>query len=116
MRVLVCGGRDYHDMNYVDEVLSEIQPTVIIEGGARGADFLAANWARSNLSADALVTFTADWDAHGKAAGPIRNQKMLVEGKPDLVVAFPGGKGTADMISRAIRAGVPVRLATEPQP
>lgn len=47
---------------------------------------------------------------NGKAAGPIRNQRMLDEGKPDLVVAFPGGRGTADMVRRAKAAGVPVRL------
>jgi hypothetical protein len=46
---------------------------------------------------------------HGRAARPIRNQRMLDEGKPDLVVAFPGGRGTTDMIRRAERAGVPVR-------
>jgi len=116
MRVLVCGGRDYHNRSHVNAILSEIKPTVIIEGGAKGADFLAADWARSNIEADSLLTFHADWERNGKAAGPTRNQKMLDEGKPDLVVAFPGGRGTADMISRAIRAGVPVHLATEPQP
>ena len=115
MRVLVCGGRDYHNSNHVNDALSEIRPSVVIEGGARGADFLAADWARANLGVDALITFRADWERNGKAAGPIRNQKMLDEGKPDLVVAFPGGRGTADMISRAIRAGIAVRLATDPQ-
>lgn len=53
--------------------------------------------------------FKADWDKHGKAAGPIRNQQMLDEGKPDLVLAFAGGKGTDDMCRRARAAGVEVR-------
>jgi hypothetical protein len=52
--------------------------------------------------------FPADWEKYGKAAGPIRNQQILVEGKPDLVVAFQGGRGTANMVSRAQQAGVPV--------
>lgn len=50
------------------------------------------------------------WKDHGKAAGPIRNQLMLDDFKPDLVVAFPGGKGTADMVKKAQDAGVTVIL------
>jgi hypothetical protein len=52
--------------------------------------------------------YPADWRLHGRAAGPIRNTLMLVEGRPDLVVAFPGGQGTADMTKKALRAGVKV--------
>jgi hypothetical protein len=50
----------------------------------------------------------ADWFSHGKAAGPIRNQEMLAMEAPALVVAFPGGRGTADMVRRARKAGVDV--------
>src|SRR5262249_16770583 len=46
-----------------------------------------------------------EWDELGKKAGPLRNQRMLDEGKPDLVVAFPGGGGTKDMVRRAVQAG-----------
>ena len=109
MRVLVCGGRDYNNQERVFAVLDEINPTFIIEGGARGADTLAWLWARRRLDPDQRQQFQARWDQHGKAAGAIRNRQMLEEGKPDLVVAFPGGKGTADMIRQAKRAGVPVR-------
>jgi hypothetical protein len=49
----------------------------------------------------------ADWRKYGAAAGPIRNQRML-EGPPDIVVAFAGGKGTADMVQRARAAGIAV--------
>jgi hypothetical protein len=52
--------------------------------------------------------FPAQWDRYGEAAGPIRNAWMLEFGKPDLVVAFPGGRGTADMISKARKAGIEV--------
>jgi len=44
-----------------------------------------------------------EWDELGKKAGPLRNQRMLDEGKPDLVVAFPGGGGTKDMVSARLR-------------
>lgn len=113
MRVLVCGGRDYSDIERVYAELDSIHQarpiTCIIEGGAKGADYLACRWsAARGLSEHAR--FNADWTLHGKAAGPKRNQKMLDEGKPTLVVAFPGGRGTADMISRAKKAGVVVRI------
>lgn len=110
MRVLVCGGRDYHDWDRLRAVLDDIPITVMVEGCARGADSLAERYAT-------LVTidnehYPADWDRHGKAAGPIRNKQMLDEGLPELVVAFPGGRGTANMIEQAERAGVPVRRVT----
>lgn len=107
MRVLVCGGRDYDNVARAEEVLDALDIDVIIEGGARGADNLGYQYAYRH---DILVeTFPARWDRHGKAAGPLRNQRMLDEGKPDLVVAFPGGRGTADMVRRAKKAGVPVK-------
>jgi len=83
------------------------KPLVIIHGDAPGADQLADKWAR--LSQVAVRRHPADWTELGRAAGPIRNQEMLEEEKPDIVVAFPGGRGTADMVIRAREAGVPVR-------
>lgn len=107
MRVLVCGGRDYAYYTTVASVLREIKPTVIIHGGARGADYLASVWAVTHNIPE--HPYPADWNKHGKAAGPIRNQQMLDEGQPDLVIAFPGGRGTADMVKRAKKAGITVR-------
>lgn len=106
-RVLVCGGRNYADRARVYKVLDELRPSVVIHGAARGADTLAANWAYTRGVEQ--LPFPADWEAHGRGAGPRRNAKMLAEGKPDLVVAFPGGNGTADMVARSRRAGVQVR-------
>ena len=80
--------------------------TVIIHGAAKGADSLASEWAALNEVKEEV--FPADWKTHGRAAGPIRNQQMLDEGKPDLVIAFPGGRGTADMVKRARKAGIEV--------
>jgi DNA-binding MurR/RpiR family transcriptional regulator len=63
------------------------------------------------------LSYPADWEAYGKAAGPIRNQRMLDEGKPDLVIAFsdlPTTSGTYDMIKRAKAAGIPVYLVSRP--
>lgn len=110
MRVLVCGGRDFDNYEDLAAALRKVDNarriTLLIEGGASGADALARRWAEAR--GIPVQTFKADWARWGKAAGPTRNQRMLDEGKPDLVVAFPGDTGTADMIGRAQRAGVPV--------
>lgn len=125
MRVLVCGGRDYNDYDKVRKVLYDIADEFalwstpdeygnalpygleVIHGGAKGADDLADQWAVVNWCK--IHEFKADWDKHGKAAGYIRNKQMLEEGQPDLVIAFPGGKGTAMMKDIARKAGVEVR-------
>lgn len=115
MRVLVCGGRDFADRAAVARALSPYRPDnaatdasehIIIVGGARGADALAEEWA--DVWGVRKRVYPADWKRDGKAAGPIRNQRMLDEGKPDLVIAFPGGVGTADMKRRARAKGVKV--------
>lgn len=109
MKVLVCGGREYRDVQRTFAVLDELHRrdgiTLLIEGGARGADSLARQWAVSRKVA--LRTVLADWARHGRAAGPLRNAAMLALG-PELVVAFPGGRGTADMVRRGRAAGVRV--------
>jgi len=110
MRVLVCGGRDYNDRDVAYRVLDDLRKhdaeLMLMCGMATGADILAHQWAKYNRIR--CLEFTADWNKHGKAAGPIRNAQMLEEGGPDLVIAFPGGRGTADMISKAKKAGVRV--------
>lgn len=110
MKVLVCGGRTYDNAARVAEVLEAIQArkslTAVIHGAAKGADTLAARWARANGVNE--VAFPADWDAYGKGAGHVRNGEMLGRGHPDLVIAFPGGKGTLNMIGQAMAAGVQV--------
>jgi hypothetical protein len=117
--VLVCGGRDFNDYRLIwrtlDKLFDEIKFSVLIHGAARGADWHAGFWARgvSSIGREGptvhVTSFPANWKKHGKSAGPIRNQLMLDVGKPDLVIAFPGGSGTADMIRRARKAGVPVK-------
>lgn len=123
MRILVCGGRNFYDYTLVSKKLNALFPstddmstwlpppdTVIIHGGAKGADSLADQWAVTK--GVEIEEYKADWIKHGRAAGPIRNQLMLDKGKPDLVIAFPGGAGTADMVRRAKKAGIPVKKIT----
>lgn len=113
MKILVCGGRDYTDEERVREVLSEFAPdTIVVHGSAKGADSLADKVARE-LGMPSRP-YPADWDAYGLAAGPKRNQEMLDKEKPDLVIAFPGGTGTRDMVNRSKRQGFKVRKVTPP--
>ena len=108
MRVLVCGGRDYADKARIFVELDAIksQMTLLMSGGAKGADTFALDWGQSRKVQ--CERYMADWHLHGTAAGPIRNQRMLDKGKPDIVLAFGGNRGTTDMIRRAVEAGVPV--------
>lgn len=96
------------DRSLLIDVLNALENvTCIIEGGAQGADTFARGWAQGR--GIEVRTFKANWDAYGKAAGPIRNQHMIYEGKPDIVIAFPGGPGTADCVRRARSSEIEVR-------
>ena len=101
---LVCGGRNFADQAMFDDVMGRLMdmwgcPSKIIHGAARGADSMADAWGKQ-LAVD-VIACPADWEKHGKAAGPIRNEDMLMKHKPKRVIAFPGCKGTADMVQRA---------------
>lgn len=104
MRVLVCGGRDFSDAAMIDRTLSRMNIGVLIHGDARGADRLSGKWAVEH--GVTVLAYPADWEKHGKRAGPIRNALMLRLGQPEVVVAFPGGKGTRNMIEQARGAGI----------
>lgn len=106
MRVIVCGGRSFLNDELVCTTLFNLDVTAVAEGGATGADLCARRWARA--VGVPVTTYAAAWNTFGKGAGPIRNQTMLREFAPDAVVAFPGGRGTADMVRRAKAAGVRV--------
>jgi hypothetical protein len=110
VRVIVCGGREFGSPAQVfrelDRLHVELGITAVMQGGARGVDTFAREWAASRGIEHWVCK--PDWDKHGLSAGPIRNARML-EWKPDLVIAFPGRRGTADMIRQAEAAGVPVR-------
>ncbi|MBS7812307.1 SLOG family protein [Roseococcus pinisoli] len=128
--LLVCGGRGYGRMPEVynrrdkaalmekarlewvagwagmDKVHQQTPVRLLIQGEAPGGDAMAKAWAAANKIP--CRGFPADWKAHPKSAGPIRNRQMLVEGKPDAVLALPGHKGTEDMVKQARRVGLPV--------
>ena len=107
MKVLVCGGRKFRDKALMWETLDNLEGiTRIIHGGSTGADAGADMWAKER--GIPVSVYPALWNKHGFAAGPIRNGVMLKDAKPDLVVAFPGGRGTDNMVKQACKAKVTV--------
>lgn len=112
-RVLICGDRHWTDEFLINMVLNTMPPgTVIIHGAAPGADKIAGRIAEAmGLTVE---PYPAEWDKYGNAAGPLRNQRMLDEGKPTEVHAFHSdlrrSKGTKDMLRRAKRAGLPIAI------
>lgn len=107
--VAVTGGRDYFDDSavfwWLDELHGAYPFNRLVHGAAPGADSIAGEWARSR--GVPFQAFKADWKKHKMAAGPIRNRQIIDVAKPSLVIAFPGHRGTADMIKACEERGVP---------
>lgn len=101
-KVIVCGGRDYENWQHVHSELNalhkQLKITHVIHGDAPGADKAGGRWAREHGVQE--IVCPSNWDKHGTRGGPLRNQAML-QLVPDLVLAFPGGRGTADMTRQA---------------
>lgn len=110
MRAIICGGRDFSNYLLVKQTLAQYPLTLIIHGGATGADSLAHTYAREHSIPTKV--FPAFWRMFGKSAGMRRNLEMLEE-KPDVVIAFPGGRGTVNMVAIATQAGVQTILVGE---
>lgn len=112
MRLLVCGSRNWRHYEPVLAWVEHLYPDVVIEGEAHGADTLGR---RAAVALGIPVErYPAQRKIYGKRAGPIRNQQMLDEGKPDLVLAFSEdiehSTGTKDMIRRSLKANLEVIL------
>ena len=112
MRLLVCGDRNWWDALTIRTELFSRMPSVVIEGEARGADTIAREEAES--LGIPVEKYPADWEKHGRAAGPIRNKQMIDEGKPDFVLAFhddyENSRGTRNMVSQAQDRGIPTTV------
>lgn len=107
MRVLVCGSRDWENLGLIIDALRQLPPkAIVIHGGARGADQMAAQFARQ------IGLHTAEvkplWDHFGNRAGHVRNSAML-DLQPDRVIAFSlGTPGTQGTIDEARKRGIQV--------
>tara|TARA_B100000949_G_C14020656_1_gene341131 strand:+ start:298 stop:645 length:348 start_codon:yes stop_codon:yes gene_type:complete len=115
MKILVCGSREWTDKNKIKKELSKYsKEDVLIHGGCRGADKLAGEVGKE--LGMKIEVYYADWKTHGKKAGPLRNQQMLDEGKPDKVYAFhediDSSKGTKDMVNRAKKEKLEIKIVS----
>lgn len=134
MRVAVTGGRDYSNDLFVFRVLdfhhSDIERfSVLINGYGTGLDAIARRWAElrgvpqlhfaaawNDLSTPPVVKrWRRDGSVYNAAAGPARNGRMIRDGKPDLLIHFAGGDGTADMVRQCLEAGIKIVEAKEPR-
>lgn len=137
MIVLVTGGREFaeradreqsrREYDSLCDALWELHRqhgiTCVVHGYARGADSVAREWADRRVSEDlgiSVMGFRADWHGEGKAAGAIRNGRMVAwvkarvdAGETAMVLACPGGKGTTDCVKKARRAGLKVKRLDE---
>ena len=108
-RIIVCGGRDFTNEAFIYGKLDAFHArhgvVALMHGGASGVDRIASEWGKSK----GIPRFRCEalWETHGRSAGPRRNARMLEWG-PDFVIAFPGNRGTNDMVSKALAAGVPL--------
>jgi hypothetical protein len=112
MKVIICGSRTWSDWKPIREYIDSLpEGTIVIHGGARGADSMAAACAKQRGLE--VWEYPAKWTLFGKRAGILRNQAMLDE-RPVYVVAFTlnlaTSRGTRDMVERARAAGVPVEV------
>ena len=121
MKILVCGSRAkpvtvtqmFLDIDTINEdVYKDTLVDIIVGDCPTGADATAVQIKCESSDIQSVEVFYADWDKHGKAAGPIRNQQM-VDARPDAVLAYWDGqsRGTLDTITRAAKAGIPVFIA-----
>lgn len=110
IRVIIAGGREFSDHELLYRECDKLVPadSIILSGGARGADRIGETWARER----GLVVerYLAEWDRFGKSAGYIRNREMAAAG--DMLIAFHDGisKGTKHMIDLANAAGLQVHV------
>ncbi len=111
-RVIVCGGRHYNDAANVAEILARYLRAgdTLVVGDATGADELAREWAKKHGFKPEV--HRANWRKYGKAAGPIRNGEMVARGA-DLLIAFPGERGTANCVEQAHKHGIPTLAVGE---
>jgi len=109
MKLVIAGGRNLRllteaQIRWLDAIHAELDVTEVVSGACRGADLAGETWARSRSIP--VIRFPANWDAHGRAAGPIRNKQMA--DYADAVALFPGGRGTDSMRRSARGASKPI--------
>jgi hypothetical protein len=103
MRVAVCGGKDFLAQNLISAVLNNLHReeyiSEVLVGKCRGVDELVASWAiRTGIP---VTYYESDWLSFGAEADDVRNQALVAE-QPYVIVLFPGGKRTANLLQKAV--------------
>ena len=115
MRLIVCGGRSFANFELIERELTRLNSnkpiSVLIHGWIGPAASVIEHWARENDIP--IVRYPPNWELHGKGAEARRNEFMLCDSRPGLVVAFPGGPDTSDLVRRALNRGVAVLVVPE---
>jgi hypothetical protein len=120
LKIIFCGDRNWNDRRVIAQVMraiyDNIGPFTVIEGEAQGADSISRSVAELTFELP-VIPVPAEWNLHGRAAGPIRNTRMLIEKKAHATVAFhldiAHSKGTADMVRQTRKAGRPCWICTD---
>lgn len=111
MNIIICGSREIENQTKqdIDHLVSVAQFDTINKvlcGEATGIDQLGKRWALKHEVE--VESYPADWKAHGKAAGPIRNGQMVKEADGVIAIMFPDSRGTKDCIRQATSKGITV--------
>lgn len=108
MKTIIAGGRhktlNPRDIGELNRFAEMLPISEVVSGSASGVDTEGEKWAESKGLP--VTRFPAHWQTHGRGAGPIRNQKMA--DYADVLIAFSGGRGTQDMVKRAMKAGLKI--------
>lgn len=109
MRVIIAGGRNYkftyNDYRLLEALSCRMDIEEVITGGATGADECGKKWAKARHLPH--KEFPANWNEYGRAAGPRRNLDMVWYAGPNAaLIAFPGGRGTANVTKIAREHGL----------
>lgn len=108
MRVIIAGGRDFHQYQTLLDAVREsgFDIRTVISGGATGVDAMGERYAQESQLP--VQVYAADWNQHGRAAGPIRNRTMAQNA--DALIAIWDGRspGTKNMIDIAQRTGLQI--------
>lgn len=125
MKIVVCGSRTWQEKEKLERLLDWVyagslwteRDFILIQGGARGADLMAGDWAERRMEFNDFVIehiqMDADWELYGRSAGFRRNIQML-EQEPDLVIAFWDGesKGTMHTVEEARKRNIETWVVT----
>jgi hypothetical protein len=120
LRLIICGDRFWQNRDIIYFTMRTLKDNLgnytVIEGEAPGADSMARAVAKINLNLP-YAPYPAKWETYGKAASPMRNTQMRIDGRADAVVAFhydlKRSRGTKNMVEQAMRAGLPVWIVSE---